>query len=91
LDHPELEAKRRAAIQGALNPKGRMLGLAQARKLEERLGNLERELDAGQPVILPAFVFAIRPCVAKEVRKLEGIIRSKSTRPKKAKSKKPKK
>lgn len=76
LGHSELIAKRRAAIQGALSPKGKLLSLDQARRLQERLARTEETLDTGQQVQLPAFIFAIRPCVAKEVRKLEGILQS---------------
>jgi uncharacterized protein (TIGR02646 family) len=71
----ELTALRKAAIQGALNPAGRLLSLPEAEKLQRAMDREEQELNQGRCVTLRPFCFAIRPQVEKEIRKLKAIKR----------------
>lgn len=71
----ELTSLRKAAIQGALNPAGRLLSLPEAEKLQRAMDREEQELNQGRPVTLRPFCFAIRPQVEKEIRKLKAIKR----------------
>lgn len=73
LKHKELIALRKAAIQGALNPAGRLLSLTEAEKLRRNMDREEQELNQGRSVTLRPFCFAIRPQVDKEIIKLKAI------------------
>jgi uncharacterized protein (TIGR02646 family) len=75
LKHKELIALRKAAIQGALNPAGRLLSLPEAEKLRRGMDREEQELNQGRSVTLRPFCFAIRPQVDKEIIKLKAIKR----------------
>jgi uncharacterized protein (TIGR02646 family) len=75
LDHRELTALRKAAIQGALHPAGRPMRLAEVEKLSREMDREERELDQGGAVTLRPFCFAIRPQLDREIAKLRTIRR----------------
>lgn len=74
LRHDRLKELRKYAIHGALNPKGRQIRLADARKLLRNIQRESQKLNQGERVTLRPFCFAIEPAVQKEIRKLEGIL-----------------
>jgi uncharacterized protein (TIGR02646 family) len=73
LDHKELTALRKAAIQGALHPGGRPITLAEVEKLRREMDQDEEELNRGGMIKLSPFCFAIRPQLEREVTKLQAI------------------
>jgi uncharacterized protein (TIGR02646 family) len=73
LDHAELIALRKAAIQGALSPNNRPLKLSAVEKLRREIDRDERDLDNGGNVKLRAYCFAIRQVLDNEVSKLERL------------------
>lgn len=75
LDHKELTALRKAAIQGALQPGGRPITLAEVAKLRRQMDRDEEELNRGGTVKLSPFCFAIRPQLDREITKLQVIRR----------------
>jgi uncharacterized protein (TIGR02646 family) len=75
LDHKTLTAFRRQAIHGALRPRSKPIRLTDARKLLRRLDADEGELDKGGTIRLAPFCFAVRQAVAKEIKKLEAIVK----------------
>ncbi|HSN97540.1 MAG TPA: hypothetical protein VLS89_04545 [Candidatus Nanopelagicales bacterium] len=77
LDDRTLTELRRSAIHGALNPASRQLKLKDAHKLLRHMDEDAARLDRGESVRLQPFCFAIRPALAREIRKLEGIMRQK--------------
>ncbi len=76
LNNPKLVELRRAAIRGAFHPKGKPIRLNQALRLRDQYDEIFQILDAGGKVSLNAFCFAIRSALDREIRKLEGIRRS---------------
>lgn len=76
----ELTALRKAAIQGALNAKGRPISLREADKLRREMDRDEHDLNQGNSIKLTPFCFAIRPQLDKEIVKLTAI-RGQSTLP----------
>ncbi|TKD12375.1 TIGR02646 family protein [Polyangium fumosum] len=77
LAHATLTDLRRGAILGALQPPGRLLSLEQARRLLATLKADAEKLDQGGSVRLRAFSFVIEQVLPREIRKLEGIKKSK--------------
>ncbi len=73
LDHKELTALRKAAIQGALHPGGRPITLAEVEKLRREMDQDEVELNRGGTIKLSPFCFAIRPQLEREITKLQAI------------------
>jgi uncharacterized protein (TIGR02646 family) len=74
LDHHTLTELRRKAIQGALNPRSRLIKLTEARKLLAQMERATVQLNAGGRAKLMPFCFAIEPALQREIRKLEGIM-----------------
>jgi uncharacterized protein (TIGR02646 family) len=75
LDNAELKALRRSTIDGEL----RGIGLRDARRSLQRLRDDAGRLDAGEDVRLAAYCFAVEQALEREIRKLEGIRRSRRT------------
>jgi uncharacterized protein (TIGR02646 family) len=75
LDHRTLTEYRRQAIRGALAPRSKPIRLTDARRLLHRLDDDAARLDSGEAVTLSPFCFAVRQLVAKEIRKLEAIVK----------------
>jgi len=73
LNHKELTALRKAAITGALHPRGRALSLAETEKLRRQMDHDEQILNRHGSVKLTPFCFAIRPQLDKEIVKLRAI------------------
>lgn len=73
LNEPALAQLRREAIRGALEPAGRLLKLAEARKLMARMKRASEDVDQGASIQLIPFCFAIEQALAREIRKLEAI------------------
>jgi uncharacterized protein (TIGR02646 family) len=74
LQDPSLTALRASAIRGALSPSSRQIKLNQARKLLSVMEADAAKLDRGESVRLQPYCFAIRQALAREIRKLEGIM-----------------
>lgn len=75
LDHKELTALRKAAIQGALQPRSRPITLLEVEKLRREMDLDEQELNLGGTIKLRPFCFAIRPQLDREITKLQTIHR----------------
>lgn len=76
LDHKELTELRSEAVHGALSPGSRRIRLDEVKR---DITSLERdfaELDAGRPIRLRAFAFAIHQALLREVKRLEAIVNS---------------
>jgi len=69
-----LTALRQGAIEGALCPGSRPIQLKDARRLLKQMESDAARLDRGEDVELSPFCFAIQQALAKEIRKLEGIL-----------------
>jgi uncharacterized protein (TIGR02646 family) len=74
--HPLAEV-RRAAIAGALHPRGKPITAAKARRLLRALELQQEQIDGGQDVELMEFCFAVLPAVRRKVKQHEGIARTK--------------
>lgn len=68
LNHSELEAKRRSAIKGTLQPRGQYLNREQTRRLLASYSN--------QSGRLPPFIFALKCALQNHLRNLESPRRS---------------
>ena len=75
LDHRTLTEYRRQAIRGALSPRSKPIRLTDARRLLRRLDADAEQVDNGGAIMLSPFCFAIRQVVAKEIKKLEAIVK----------------
>lgn len=76
LADPSLTALRRSAIQGALSPASRQIKLKEARKLLREIEDDAARLDKGESASLRPFCFALEQALAREIRKLEGIMQT---------------
>lgn len=76
LRDPSLTALRAKAIQGFLSPKSRQIKLKEARQQLDRMVTDAEKLDRGESVRLPPYSFAIQQALVREIRKLEGIIKT---------------
>jgi uncharacterized protein (TIGR02646 family) len=77
LDDPELIALRRSAIRGALEPAKQLLGLEQTRKLLAHYEAQSKRVDRGEAVQLGQFSFVIQNVLPRQMKKIEGIKKSK--------------
>lgn len=77
LNHHTLIELRRAAIRGALNPGSRLIKLAEARKLLQKMRQDSDSVDQGNLIQLTPFCSAIQSALEREIRKLEAIRKQK--------------
>ncbi|MCC6552754.1 MAG: TIGR02646 family protein [Polyangiaceae bacterium] len=77
LGDKQLTELRRKAIQGALEPPSGKIKLKDARRLLRGIEEDSARLDRGETIRLRAFSFVIRQALAREIKKLEGIMEKK--------------
>jgi uncharacterized protein (TIGR02646 family) len=76
LRDPSLTGLRANAIRGALSPNSRPIKLNEARQQLQRMVTEAAKLDRGESVRLPPYCFAIQQALVREIRKLEGIMKT---------------